>query len=64
MNKRKICFAIMRLQQDWNQLYNEKFCLDGFTIKIDLPIQVDKCCYATLYVSAPNTLYNDKPYQV
>ena len=64
MNKRKTCFVTIRLQQDWNQFYDEKFCLDGFAIKISLPIQAAKCCYVTLYVSAPITIYNDKSYQV
>eukprot|EP00826_Nyctotherus_ovalis_P019951 TRINITY_DN1621_c0_g1_i8.p1 TRINITY_DN1621_c0_g1~~TRINITY_DN1621_c0_g1_i8.p1 ORF type:complete len:248 (-),score=33.24 TRINITY_DN1621_c0_g1_i8:224-967(-) len=63
MNKRKTCFVAMRLQQDWNKFYNERFCLDGFSVKIDTPVPIAKHYSVTVWISASAATYNDKPYQ-
>lgn len=64
MNKRKTNFASLRLQQDWSKLRNENFFLDGFTVQVDPPVQMHKCYSVNIFVTAPITIYNDKPYQV
>ncbi len=61
---KRLNFVDLRLQQDWNNLHTEKYALESFAVTLEPPLRNSYAYSIRTAISAPTTLYNDKPYRV
>lgn len=62
--KKSLNFAYLRLQQDWKEITKERYTLDDFTVEVQLPTKSGSTYKVNVAISAPKTIYKDKPYFV